>query len=157
MSIRIAMLSIFLWGSTWVVAQGRAAAPPPRPAPPPQTATPTATPPTATTTQPATATQPATTNVPASIIGPPTPITTQAAGPGSSQMPNPPPQAPPIRIRQPQVRIRRLASPRQHREQIRAIQQEHPLHRQIRRHPLLAYPASKRLARLERGHVLVAT
>src|SRR5579864_3085726 len=81
MSFRVAMLSVLLCSSTWLMAQR--SAPPPRPStPPPQTATPTATPQTTTaqpgtttqsgtamqpgTTQPGT-TQPGTTNTPANI------------------------------------------------------------------------------------------
>jgi hypothetical protein len=81
MKIRLAMLFI-MWGATWAVAQARPAAPPPaRPAGTAgQTATPTTAPPPGAATQSGQVTTP-----PASTIGPPTPITTQAAGPGSTQ------------------------------------------------------------------------
>jgi hypothetical protein len=94
--IRLAMLFILLCGATWAIAQARGASAPPPPAKPAGTPGQAATPTTAPTQ--GAANQPSTTNtMPASIIGPPTPITTQAAGPGSTQTPAAPasPQTPP--------------------------------------------------------------
>jgi hypothetical protein len=86
MKIRLAMLCILLCGAAWAMAQARRTGAAPPPASPNgtagQTAQPTTAPPTGAATKPGQVTAP-----PASIIGPPTPITTQAAGPGSTQTP----------------------------------------------------------------------
>src|SRR5207248_6369794 len=76
MTIRFTTLFLLLACATWGAAQSRPAAPPPAAAPAPQTSTPAAAAPTAAPAPPSTAPTPTT-------IGPPTPITTKAAGPGA--------------------------------------------------------------------------